>query len=261
MSKLKVLARNLLFRSIAALPVAVIRRLEIASRTSLGKGWGAETVTDEVRAALSLLPPETRSSPVVLDVGANVGTYSEAFRKLAPDSTLYCFEPSKASFSDLSRRFAGDNRIHLVNAAVGDSIGIARLWSDKPGSALGSLTKRRLNHFNIDFEHQEEVPVITLDSWQSESHVFPDIIKLDVEGHELTVLRGAKKALETVQVVQFEFGGCNIDTRTYLQDFYYFFLEAGFALFRLGPKGLHRLDHYSEIDESFSTTNFFAQRQ
>lgn len=53
-----------------------------------------------------------------------------------------------------------------------------------------------------------------------------------VEGHELDVLAGAEEALKSVQLVQFEFGGCNIDTRTYFQDFFYFFQQHGFAIHR-----------------------------
>ena len=60
--------------------------------------------------------------------------------------------------------------------------------------------------------------------------------------------------------MQFEFGGCNIDSWTHFQDFYYFFRDAGFRLYRLGPKGLDLIERYSELDEAFTTTNYFAQR-
>lgn len=100
----------------------------------------------------------------------------------------------------------------------------------------------------------------TLDAWCARSGVVPDLLKIDVEGHELDVLAGASDVLHSVSVVQFEFGGCNIDTRTYFQDFFYFFTRAGFNLFRLGPKGLDRIAAYSEAEESFQTTNYFAVR-
>ena len=45
-----------------------------------------------------------------------------------------------------------------------------------------------------------------------------DLLKLDVEGHELYLL-SAKKFISKISVIQFEFGGCNIDTRTYFRDF------------------------------------------
>ena len=83
-------------------------------------------------------------------------------------------------------------------------------------------------------------------------------IKIDVEGHELDVLRGAQKIVAKTKLIQFEFGGCNIDTRTFFQDFYYFFKQADFKLFRITPKGLFQIKEYLEEDEYFATTNYLA---
>jgi hypothetical protein len=85
-----------------------------------------------------------------------------------------------------------------------------------------------------------------------------DIVKIDVEGHELAVLRGFGRALAATRVVQFEFGGCNIDTRTYFRDFWYFFTDEGFDLYRITPIGAERIHRYRESEEAFTVTNFIA---
>ena len=104
----------------------------------------------------------------------------------------------------------------------------------------------------------EEVTVISLDDWGRDAGFQPDLLKRDIEGHELDALRGGMEMLANTIVVQFEFGGCNIDTRMYFQDFYYLFKEQDFRLFRLGPRGLRPLAEYRESDETFLTSNFFA---
>jgi hypothetical protein len=83
-------------------------------------------------------------------------------------------------------------------------------------------------------------------------------VKIDIEGHELGALRGFGAAVEATKVFQFEFGGCNIDTRTYFREFYYFFRERHFAIRRITPLGLQPIEQYRESDESFSCTNFLA---
>ena len=83
---------------------------------------------------------------------------------------------------------------------------------------------------NIEFDYSEQVNVTTLDAWTDKNKMNPDFIKMDVEGHEYEVLSGGMKVLESVKVIQFEFGGCNIDTRTYFQDFWYFFKEKRFEI-------------------------------
>ena len=102
----------------------------------------------------------------------------------------------------------------------------------------------------------------TIDNYCSENSIdHIHLLKIDIEGHELDALAGAKEmfALKSIDIVTFEFGGCNIDTRTFFQDFWYFFNEANFKIFRITPSGyLHPLKSYKEIYEQFRTTNFIA---
>lgn len=260
MSKINLVAQRLLSICSQLLPHRILTILEKTCQNAQGKGWGSGTVVEEAQAAMSLLKPSSRQHPVVLDIGANHGSWTAAILATTGSATVYSFEPSELASSVLAERFDGDSRVHVVKCAVGNEVGTATLWADRPGSGLASFSRRRLDHFEIDFRHSEEVPVVTLDSWHAENPVYPVLLKLDVEGHELAVLGGSTRTLESVEVVQFEFGGCNIDSRTYFQDFYYFFQKAGFRIFRLGPKGLRPIQRYSELDEVFSTTNYFAQR-
>lgn len=247
-------------RVFSTLPSRFLRQVEHSARLAQGKGWGAGTATQEVSAVLQLLPKGARQNPVVLDVGANIGNWTDAFISEVPTAVVYAFEPSTTAFISLSERFAGDRRIHPLNIGVGDEDGMAELWSPEPGSGLASLSQRRLDHINIQFVHSEKIEIVTLDSWQRTNACEPTVLKMDVEGHELAVLRGAQNVLKSVEVVQFEFGGCNIDTRTFFQDFFYYFRENNFKLFRLGPNGLDAIERYTELDEAFTTTNFFAKR-
>ncbi len=84
---------------------------------------------------------------------------------------------------------------------------------------------------------------------------------MDVEGHEFDLLLGAVETIKSVQLVQFEFGGSNIDTRTFFQDFWYFFQELDFEIYRLGPARSFLIRSYSERDESFRATNYVAVRK
>jgi FkbM family methyltransferase len=152
-------------------------------------------------------------------------------------------------------------RVSLNRLALAETEREALLYANTPGSVLASLTKRRLDHFALDFSYEETVQVESLESWAASAGVKAvDVLKIDVEGHELDVLRGAGTLLSCVGVIQFEFGGCNIDTRTYFQDYWYL-LSDDFEIYRLGPAGLQLLPVYSEQDEVFTTTNFLAKRR
>lgn len=63
-----------------------------------------------------------------------------------------------------------------------------------------------------------------------------------------------------IKIVTFEFGDCNIDSRTFVQDFYYFFKSHGMSsIFRILPSGdLQHIKRYDETLEQFRTTNFLV---
>ena len=67
---------------------------------------------------------------------------------------------------------------------------------------------------------------------------------------------------QAINIVSFEFGGCNIDTRSFFQDFFFFFKTMNMSIFRITPSEyLHPNKTYKEVYEQFVTTNFVAARQ
>lgn len=225
-----------------------------------GKGFGSKSVFIEAKVCLEFLEKLGVRDPVVLDVGANIGNYSDAILKIKPGSRVFAFEPSTAAREVLKARFEGNSRVQISALALGIENSRQSLWSDAAGSGLASLTRRRLDHFGINVNFSESVEVSTLDDWLETNLVRPDLVKLDVEGHELDVLKGSLKSLSLIKVIQFEFGGCNIDTRTFFQDFWYLLGSEGFTLFRVSNHGPIRIHAYSEDDECFTATNYVAVR-
>ncbi len=63
-----------------------------------------------------------------------------------------------------------------------------------------------------------------------------------------------------VDFIQFEFGGCNIDSRTYFQDFYYL-LNDRYKISRILKDGLYPISRYKEMYEAFTTTNYLAEKK
>jgi FkbM family methyltransferase len=234
---------------------------EFEYRTQLfqGKGWGSSTVHHEVRAAEKLLGHRPK---LCVDVGGNLGHYTQALLSEF-DSEVVIFEPSLKNYQVLQELFPAGERVSIENLALSNVDSVATLWADTEGSGLASLTKRRLDHFNIPFDFSEQVTTIRFENYWRDKLGSPevDLLKLDIEGHELKALEGFGDALEHIDLIQFEFGGCNIDTRTYWQDFWYFFMKHSFDIFRLGPLGLRPIQRYSERDEFFTTTNYFAKKK
>lgn len=224
----------------------------------LGKGHGTKSIATEIRGITRLLGDGAIATCV--DIGGNVGNYTAELLKRCPQAQIYTFEPSKTNIAKLTDRFAGEARVTLVPYAVSDEVTEATLFSDSPGSGLGSLSPRNLDHLNLPFDVTETIQTLRFEDFWRETMKSAkiDILKMDIEGHELAALTGAGTAISKTRAIQFEFGGCNIDTRTFFRDFWYFFADAGFDLYRITPFGVSHVAKYSERDEVFTTTNFIA---
>jgi FkbM family methyltransferase len=236
---------------------AGMRRVEQLAAYGQGKGYGSGTVDHEVAAVSRFL---AKSPVLAIDIGAHAGLYTQALRRRHPKLEVHAFEPSPVNVQRLHRRLGGDTGVCICPLALAGTNGQAVLYSEAPGSGLASLHRRRLDHWQLHFECEQPVQTIRFEDYWNDRlgrrHL--DIVKMDVEGLELDVLRGFGKAIERVDVLQFEFGGTNIDSRTYFQDFYYFFKESGFTLYRITPIGLERIERYREHDEFFFTINYLA---
>lgn len=189
-----------------------------------------------------------------------MGDYSAELLRVFPNLELHVFEPASTNMSLLKKRFSQHGKVSLQQAALSDADGSMTLFADRDGSGMASLAQRQLDHLDIKFAPMEEVEVRRFDAyWKHALSGRPiDIVKIDVEGFELMVLRGFGDAIRNVRVMQFEFGGTNIDTKVFFRELWRFLEVAGFDLYRITPIGVMRIDRYQERDEIFVIANFIA---
>ena len=165
---------------------------------------------------------------LVFDVGANLGQSALKFRVAFPKARILCFEPVKATFNILKRNMAGHRGVTCHNIALGSSSVQSTIYLTdqsntsslvKPSTIVGS----------------ETVEVRTVDGFTSEYQIERiDLLKIDTEGFDLEVLKGAQTILSDGQVpfVLVEVGFHPGDTKHVLfDDVRSYLLAMGYAVF------------------------------
>lgn len=143
------------------------------------------------RAERQLLKRILFAGAVVVDAGANIGTYSEFFsRRVGPTGAVHSFEPSPDNFKRLRAATRKLQNVRLSQAAVGEHSGNSELYlSDKLN------VDHRAYMANGDSRRTVPIEIVALDD-----HFKPgervDLIKMDIQGYELHALRGANRVLE-----------------------------------------------------------------
>ena len=244
------------------LPLAFWGQLEKLAAIAQGKGWGMSSIHQEVNACLSLLGREPR---IICDVGANRGDYSWELLQRNNSSKVYLFEPSATNLNILKDRYRAFPQVKLFPVALSNQKGSALLFASTPGSGEASLSEAQGEDSATKMKHQESITTERLDAFGDEltqnGSTCIDLVKIDVEGHELAVLEGCGELIQNIRMVQFEYGSRNLDTRTCFRDFWSFFQRHGFSLHRITPRGAQAIHSYSVWEESLVTTNFVAVNQ
>lgn len=171
----------------------------------------------------------------LFDVGANTGHWSSHVLSINPNITLHAFEPDSAAFAALI------NAVKSPHATL-NNLALGAESATRQFHIFGNASVH--NSFYANAERQStatlDVTVSTLDTYCADHAITRiDYLKIDVEGNELEVLRGASSMLQSNQIalIQLEYGDKWIDSRTFLRDLYDLMQPYPYRLSKLLPGG------------------------
>lgn len=160
------------------------------------RGWKAWLL--EQRCELRELAAAVEPDEIAVDVGAHKGSYLWGLSRAVPRGQVVAFEP-QPDLADYIRQ--GCARTGLANVVV-ENAGV----SESSGMLTLGIPDNRLQEASFEPRLREandcrtiEVPTVSLDEYFANESRRIGAIKIDVEGHELAVLRGAMKLLERDQ--------------------------------------------------------------
>jgi FkbM family methyltransferase len=204
----------------------------------------------------------------VVDVGANTGGYALDLHRAISTARIHAIEPHPKTFLLLKKNLTG-KYAQLYNLGLGDKTGKGTLWDfaddadlkhTQPTSTLASTLKNVIEEFHQQKAQAFSFQITTLDAFAEKEKISTiDFLKIDTEGNELDVLKGAKDLLrkKKIRFIQFEFNEMNVYNRTFFKDF--IDMLPGYTFYRLMPTGLYPLGSYKpSTHEIFAFQNILA---
>lgn len=181
-------------------------RRELEERIEKGGIFPLYHITRSIRLA-KMLPDQDF---IILDIGGGVGASLILYNKAFPGNRILVFEPIRENFRIIKSRTSGLQNIEVYNCAAGNEN------SKMPINIAGRITSSSLlplsadpasdvfNEKNLGKQRIENIEVVRLDDVLAGVKGTIGIIKIDVQGYEMNVLKGAENSLDRTKIVLLE---------------------------------------------------------
>jgi FkbM family methyltransferase len=168
----------------------------------------------------------------IIDVGANEGQFAGKISTIFPEAQIHCFEPLQQDFDNLKNNFRGRSNVSVYNFGLSDVNQEKQIFRNEYSPSSSLLEMLDLHKSNFDYAvkvEPETIQLKVLDEVLPRPLPRPLLIKIDVQGYEMYVLKGAENVIQQADV-------CIIETSFYplyngqplFEDIYHYFLQRGF---------------------------------
>jgi FkbM family methyltransferase len=209
---------------------------------------------------------------VALDLGCNKGLWSKAVLDFYGSKAGHVYLVDASSHNVEECRNTEDNlvfscvdlqKITVSELAIGDRDGEVNFYSNVEGSPVGSVFQHTVSGEHplegIDIPRLDAsvvtVPLHKIDTYVAIHNIRRiDILKLDIEGNEWNALQGAKRVLSRfhIDAIQFEFGAGQVEARTFFRDFYTFFKNIGYNVYKISGEHFAAHGDYLQLIDRYS---------
>jgi FkbM family methyltransferase len=230
----------------------ILKQLFVISKTnwlkSFIKGHKFSLSSYEILTNLKGMAP---NHDLIIDIGANSGQFTKVSNYFYPTAKIYTFEPLKDLFEGIEKSFKNIKNINPHNIAFGNEDGHITFYKNAYGHISSALEISEENkHYPKESITKIKVPITKVDVFFKDIDIPKQtLLKLDVQGFELEVLKGAIDTLKAINYVIIEANLEKLyDNQPSFSTVHSFLLENGFDLNGMLDFNLGNKNKYIEID-------------
>ena len=137
---------------------------------------------------------------IIFDVGSHIGDTIKKYKSVFPESKIFAFEPTETSYEKLLNQFGNDNSINVSLLGLSNKAEKKTFYLSESNN-LNSFKKPNERAWGFEKKETTMVETNTLDNICSINNIkHIDILKLDVQGSEIDVLKGSKLFLSAGEI-------------------------------------------------------------
>ena len=168
----------------------------------------------------------------IIDIGANEGQFANKILSIFPNIEVHCFEPLKDAYQELQRNFKNQQNVHLYNCGLGESNSEKEIFKNEYSPSSSLLPMLDLHKVNFDYAVDvvpERITIRKLDEVMEDKVKRPLLVKIDVQGYEMFVLKGGQSVIKQADVVIIETSFYPLYSgQPLFEDIYDYFKNAGY---------------------------------
>lgn len=249
---------NKLHKILGDLPLAVWFAVKLRNQaSSIISSYFSEETNPSKNSEAWLIQVVAPYSSTFVDVGANIGNWSSLFINSAPKSVQgILFEPSQHTLKSLRQRFSEYQNIKIIEKGVGHCEGEVEFFDELGKGESSSIIQKA----SLKNAVKTVVKLTSLDIELNQNNVsYVDFLKIDAEGYDFQVLKGAVDFLnsQSIGIIQFEYGpgwkhgGATLSAAVSLLKSF------GYQVFLLKSHQLFKID-FEFYGEYFAYSNYVA---
>ena len=198
---------------------------------------------------------------VVFDVGANVGEWSLLAAQAYEGASIHAFEIMPSTYQILLEHCASCERIQCARLGLSDTAGYIEMHYGEASVVTSAYKIKGMKQHDEYYQSSMLCATTTGSAYLRETGIDQvDLLKIDVEGMDLKVIRGFGERIRDVRVIQFEYGIFNIGSHDLLYDFWVHLEKHGFKVGKLFPTYVDFVGYHFDLD-NFHGSNYLAVRE